>query len=198
MSLAAGTRVGPYEVVSPLGAGGMGEVYKARDTRLDRLVALKILAPALASDAEFKSRFAREARAISALKHPHICVLYDIGSDRDIDYLVLEHLEGQTLAERLRDEPRGLKLPDALGIALGIADALAAAHSHGIVHRDLKPGNVMLTAGGPKLLDFGLAKQGRWHRRRRRRPAHSGGKRHRPGRHCRHAAIHGAGTGRRP
>ena len=160
MSLTAGTRLGPYEVVSPLGAGGMGEVYKARDTRLDRLVALKILAPALASDAEFKSRFAREARAISGLKHPHICVLYDIGSHRDIDYLVLEHLEGQTLAERLRDEPRGLKLPDALGIALGVADALAAAHSHGIVHRDLKPGNIMLTAGGPKLLDFGLAKEG--------------------------------------
>jgi serine/threonine protein kinase len=123
----------------------MGEVYRALDTRLDRTVALKILAPEMALDPTFKARFEREARTISALKHPHICVLYDIGAHDGTDYLVLEHLEGQTLAERLQQESR-LKLADALRIAIDIADALDAAHRHGIVHRDLKPGNVMLTA----------------------------------------------------
>ena len=142
-----------------LGGGGMGEVYKARDTRLDRTVAVKVLAPELASDAAFKARFEREARTISALNHPHICVLHDIGAEDGVDYLVFEHLEGQTLAERLQQDSRGLRLADALRIAVGVADALDAAHRQGIIHRDVKPGNIILTAGGPKLLDFGLAKQ---------------------------------------
>jgi serine/threonine protein kinase len=160
MALTAGTRFGPYEIETLLGAGGMGEVYKARDTRLDRTVAIKILAPEIASDPPFKARFEREARSISALRHPHICVLYDIGAHEGVDYLVLEHLEGETLVDRLQRESHGLKLSDALPIATNIADALDAAHRHGLVHRDLKPGNVMLTPGGAKLLDFGLAKQG--------------------------------------
>jgi Tol biopolymer transport system component len=159
MALTAGTRLGPYAIEGMLGAGGMGEVYKARDTRLDRTVAVKVLAPEIASDAAFKSRFEREARTISALNHPHICVLHDIGAHDGVDYLVFEHLEGQTLAERLQQDSRGLKLADALRIAVGVADALDAAHRHGVIHRDVKPGNIMLTAGGPKLLDFGLAKQ---------------------------------------
>lgn len=155
-ALHPGTRLGPYEVVAPIGAGGMGEVYRARDTRLDRAVALKVLAPTLARDAESRARFTREARAISALNHPHICGLYDIGRERDIDYLVLELLDGETLAERLG---RGaLPLRDVLRFGLEIADALAAAHMHGIIHRDLKPGNILITRGGAKLLDFGLAK----------------------------------------
>jgi serine/threonine protein kinase len=137
-ALHPGTRLGPYEVVSLIGAGGMGEVYRARDTRLDRAVALKVLAPTLARDAESRARFTREARAISALNHPHICGLYDIGRERDIDYLVLELLDGETLAERLG---RGaLPLPDVFRFGIEIADALAAAHMHGIIHRDLKPG----------------------------------------------------------
>jgi Tol biopolymer transport system component len=159
MPLPAGTRLGPYEIQSAIGAGGMGEVYRARDTRLDRTVAVKVLAPELAADPEFRARFEREARAISSLSHPHICVLHDIGRDGGVDYLVLEHLEGQTLAERLQTERAGLKLAEALRIATEIADGLDSAHRHGIVHRDLKPGNVMLTAGGAKLLDFGLAKR---------------------------------------
>ena len=159
MQIQTGTRLGPYEIDRLLGAGGMGAVYKARDTRLHRTVAVKVLAPELASDAAFKARFEREARTISALNHPHICVLHDIGAHDDVDYLVFEHLEGQTLAERLQQDSRGLKLADALRIAVGVADALDAAHRHGIIHRDVKPGNIMLTAGGPKLLDFGLAKQ---------------------------------------
>ena len=159
MALTAGTRLGPYAIEGMLGGGGMGEVYKARDTRLDRTVAVKVLAPEIASDAAFKARFEREARTISALNHPHICVLHDIGAHDGVDYLVFEHLEGQTLAERLQQDSRGLKLADALRIAVGVADALDAAHRHGVIHRDVKPGNIMLTAGGPKLLDFGLAKQ---------------------------------------
>ena len=158
MRLSPGARLGPYEVVAPIGAGGMGEVYKPRDTRLDRTGALKILAPNAAGDESFKARFEREARAISALNHPHICGLHDIGAHEAIDFLVLEHLEGETLAQRLAREPRGLKLAEALRIAVAVADALDAAHRHGFVHRDLKPGNIMLTPGGPKLLDFGLAK----------------------------------------
>jgi serine/threonine protein kinase len=157
MALQSGTRLGPYEVLSVIGAGGMGEVYRARDTRLDRLVAVKVLAPELAGDAEFRARFTREAKTISALSHPHICGLYDIGPEHDVDYLVLELLEGETLAARLT---RGaLPLAQVLRFGIEIAGALEAAHRHGIVHRDLKPGNVMLTAAGTKLLDFGLAKQ---------------------------------------
>jgi len=156
MALATGTPLGPYEVLSLIGAGGMGEVYLARDTRLDRRVALKILAPALATDADFRARFTREAKAISVLNHPHICGLYDIGREHDTDYLVLELLEGETLAARLERGP--LPLSQVLRVGIEIADALEAAHRQGVVHRDLKPGNVMLTAAGTKLLDFGLAK----------------------------------------
>jgi eukaryotic-like serine/threonine-protein kinase len=159
MPLEPGTRFGPYEVISMLGAGGMGEVYRARDTRLDRIVALKILAPAIGSDSTFRARFDREARTISSLNHPNICVLHDVGLEGDRPYVVLEHLEGETVADALAAHQRGLKLSDAIRIAIPIADALAAAHGRGIVHRDLKPGNIMLTAAGPKLLDFGLAKQ---------------------------------------
>jgi len=155
--LATGARLGPYEIVAPLGAGGMGEVYKARDSRLDRMVAVKVLASELAGDAEFRARFTREARAISALNHGNICGLYDIGLDHDTDYLVLELLEGETLAARLARGP--LPPMQVLQYGIEIADALEAAHRQGIVHRDLKPGNVMLTPGGVKLLDFGLAKR---------------------------------------
>jgi hypothetical protein len=154
--LRPGTRLGPYEVLVLIGAGGMGEVYKARDTRLDRTVAIKILPPELAGDPERRQRFEREARTISALNHPHICTLHDVGEQDGTAFLVMEHLEGDTLAERLR---RGaLPLPQVLDYAAQIADGLAAAHRQGIVHRDLKPGNVMLTKTGIKLLDFGLAK----------------------------------------
>ncbi len=156
MSLSAGARLGPYEVLTLLGAGGMGEVYKARDTRLDRTVAIKILPETLAGDPQFRERFEREAKAIAALTHPHICTLYDVGRHEGIDYLVMEHLEGQTLADRLTKG--ALPLDQALAIATQIADALSTAHRAGITHRDLKPGNVMLTKSGAKLLDFGLAK----------------------------------------
>jgi serine/threonine protein kinase len=156
MALQAGTRLGPYEIIALIGAGGMGEVYQARDTRLDRKVAVKVLAPELASDAEFRARFAHEAKAISALNHPHICGLYDIGREHDTEYLVLELLEGETLAARLERGP--LPLAQVLRFGIEIADALEAAHRQGIVHRDLKPGNIMLTVAGTKLLDFGLAK----------------------------------------
>ena len=164
-----GARLGPYEIVAPLGAGGMGEVYKATDTRLDRIVAIKVLTAALAEDPQFRDRFDREARTISKLAHPHICTLYDVGRHEDTAYLVLEYLEGETLAARLaRGVPpsvpdakgSGLPLHEALSIAMQIASALADAHRAGIVHRDLKPANVMLTKGGVKLLDFGLAKHG--------------------------------------
>lgn len=154
--LQPGTPLGPYEVLSFIGAGGMGEVYRGRDTRLDRHVALKVLAPTVTPDADSRARFTREAKAVSALSHPHICGLYDIGRERDVDYLVLELLDGETLEERLR---RGaLPLHDVLRFGIEIADALSAAHLRGIVHRDLKPGNILLTRGGTKLLDFGLAK----------------------------------------
>jgi len=158
MSLSPGTRLGPYEIAAAIGVGGMGEVYRARDTRLDRTVAVKVLSPELSSDPRFRARFEREARTISSLSHPHICVLHDVGRHGDADYLVFEHLEGQTLEQRLKTERGGLMLADALRIAAEVADALDAAHRHGIVHRDLKPGNIMLTATGAKLLDFGLAK----------------------------------------
>ena len=156
MPLASGTKLGPYEIQSALGAGGMGEVYRARDTRLDRTVAIKILASHLSASPELKQRMEREARAISSLNHPNICHLYDIGSQDGTDYLVMEFLEGETLAERLR---RGaIPLAEVLQVGITIAEALAAAHRQGMVHRDLKPGNIMLTKGGAKLMDFGLAK----------------------------------------
>jgi serine/threonine protein kinase len=156
MPLAPGTRLGPYEIAGPLGAGGMGEVYRAKDGRLNRTVAIKVLPPALAGDAQFRSRFKREAAAIGSLNHPHICVLHDIGDQDGIGYLVMEHLEGETLADRLRRGP--LPFDQVLAFGIEIADALARAHQHGVVHRDLKPGNVMLTRSGTKLLDFGLAR----------------------------------------
>ncbi len=148
--------MGPYEILGPLGAGGMGEVYRGKDTRLGRIVAVKILPPHQAGDPQFRERFEREAKAISALNHPNICALYDIGRDCDTDFLVLEYLEGETLAARLA---RGaLPLPEVLRVGVEIAGALDKAHRQGIVHRDLKPSNVMLTKTGAKLLDFGLAK----------------------------------------
>jgi len=156
MSLTSGTKLGPYEIQSELGAGGMGEVYRARDTRLDRQVAIKVLAAHLSSSPELKQRMEREARAISSLNHPHICQLYDIGSQDGTDFLVMELLEGETAAERLR---RGsVPLNEVLKIGTEVADALEFAHRAGIVHRDLKPANVMLTKSGAKLMDFGLAK----------------------------------------
>ncbi len=156
MPLAPGTRLGPYEILSPLGAGGMGEVYKAKDTRLGRSVAIKVLLGQHAEDRTMRERFEREAQAISALSHPSICTLHDIGEHEGTHYLVMEYLEGETLAARLARER--LPLKEALELGREIAVALAAAHGRGIVHRDLKPSNVMLTKSGPKLLDFGLAK----------------------------------------
>ena len=156
MTLAAGTRLGPYEILSAIGAGGMGEVYKARDTRLERDVAVKILRPSDSTSEEMKQRFEREAKAISQLSHPNICALYDVGSHEGTEYLVMEYLEGETLASRL--VKGALPLQQSISIGVQIADALDRAHRQGIVHRDLKPGNVMLTKGGVKLLDFGLAK----------------------------------------
>src|SRR5579863_3689767 len=156
MSLSNGSKLGPYEIQSALGAGGMGEVYRARDTRLDRTVAIKILPPHLSSNVELNTRFEREARAVSALNHPNICHLYDIGSQDGIAFIVMEYLDGETLAHRLIKGPLPLKQVVEFGIQ--IAQALATAHKAGILHRDLKPQNVMLTASGAKLLDFGLAK----------------------------------------
>jgi eukaryotic-like serine/threonine-protein kinase len=156
MALISGTKFGPYQIQSPLGAGGMGEVYRALDTRLDRTVAIKVLASHLASSPELKQRMEREARAISALNHPHICHLYDIGSQDGTDYLVMEFLDGQTLAERLRKG--ALSFDELLKVGIEVAEALETAHRAGIVHRDLKPGNIMLTRAGAKLMDFGLAK----------------------------------------
>src|SRR5205085_8376088 len=152
MTLAAGSRLGPYEIVAPLGAGGMGEVWRARDTRLDRSVAIKVLPAEFSENVQFKTRFEREARTISQLNHPHICTLYDVGEN----YLVMELLEGETLADRIA---RGaLPLEQLLRIGIEIAEALEKAHKAGVVHRDLKPANVMITKTGAKLLDFGLAK----------------------------------------
>ncbi len=156
MAFSPGARLGPYEVLSALGAGGMGEVYKARDTRLDRTVAIKVLPSEVAGDSDLRARFEREARAIAALDHPHICGIYDVGHVDGTHYLVMPHLEGQTLAARLEKGP--LPLDQALKIATEIADALDKAHRQGIIHRDLKPANIMLTKAGSKLLDFGLAK----------------------------------------
>jgi eukaryotic-like serine/threonine-protein kinase len=157
MTLTFGRKLGPYEIQSPLGAGGMGEVYRARDTRLDRAVAIKILPAHLSSDPVRKQRFEREAKTISSLNHPHICVLHDVGQQDGIDYLVMECVEGETLAKRLEKGP--LPLEQVLKYGMQIADALDKAHRGGVVHRDLKPGNIMLTPTGAKLLDFGLAKE---------------------------------------
>jgi transcriptional regulator with GAF, ATPase, and Fis domain/aminoglycoside phosphotransferase (APT) family kinase protein len=156
MTLDPGKRLGPYQIVAPLGAGGMGEVYRARDTRLGRDVAVKVLPAKLSQSAEFRARFEREAKAISSLNHPHICVLHDVGREGDVDYLVMELVEGETLAARIA---KGALAPgEVFRIGGQIADALDRAHRAGIVHRDLKPGNVMLTKSGAKLMDFGLAR----------------------------------------
>src|SRR5580692_8373277 len=157
MSIASGSKLGPYEILSPLGAGGMGEVYRARDTRLDRDVAIKVLSGHFVSTPSLKERFDREARTISQLSHPNICRLYDVGSQDGADYLVMECLEGETLADRLVRGP--LPIEEVLRYGAQISDALDKAHQQGVVHRDLKPGNIMLTKSGAKVLDFGLAKQ---------------------------------------
>ena len=156
MALTQGTKLGPYEIQSPLGAGGMGEVYRARDTRLERIVAVKILPSHLSEDPEAKQRFDREARTISSLNHPNICTLHDVGHQDGVDYLVMECLEGQTLADRLRKGP--LPIEQVLRYAIDICEGLEKAHRCGVIHRDLKPGNIMLTKVGAKLMDFGLAK----------------------------------------
>ena len=156
MSLAAGAKLGPYEIVAPLGAGGMGEVYRARDTRLGRDVAVKVLPEHLSSNPEIRARFEREAKTVSSLNHPHICTLHDIGREGGSDYLVMELIEGETLAQRLTKGP--LPPAEALKVGAQIADALDRAHRAGVTHRDLKPGNVMLTKSGAKLMDFGLAR----------------------------------------
>jgi len=156
MGLSSGSKLGPYEIQSPLGAGGMGEVYRARDTRLDRTVAIKILPDHLSDNTEAKQRFEREARAISSLNHPNICTLYDVGHQEGVDYLVMEFLEGETLAERIRKGPTPIE--QILKIGMEVCDGLEKAHRMGVVHRDLKPANIMLTKSGAKLMDFGLAK----------------------------------------
>jgi eukaryotic-like serine/threonine-protein kinase len=156
MPLFPGTHLGPYEIAGPLGSGGMGEVYRARDTRLERTVAIKILPRELSNDPIRKQRFELEAKTISSLNHPHICVLHDVGSQDGIDYLVMECVEGETLAKRLEKGP--LPIDQALRYGAQIADALDKAHRNCVVHRDLKPGNIMVTSAGAKLLDFGLAK----------------------------------------
>jgi serine/threonine protein kinase len=156
MTLSPGTRLGPYELIAPVGAGGMGEVYRARDTRLERTVAVKVLPAHLSSSAESRQRFEREAKTISQLSHPHICALYDVGNQDGVEFLVMEYLEGETLSDRGLKGP--LAFEQVLRYGIEIADALDKAHRQGIVHRDLKPGNVMITKSGVKLLDFGLAK----------------------------------------
>ncbi|MCI0414281.1 protein kinase, partial [bacterium] len=156
MALSVGTRLGPYEILAPLGAGGMGEVYKATDTRLGRTVAIKVLSSNLSKDPDQQQRFEREARTISNLSNPHICTLYDIGHQGGVEFLVMEYLEGETLADQLQKGP--LSIDQVLRYGIQIADGLAEAHRNRIVHRDLKPRNIMITKSGVKLLDFGLAK----------------------------------------
>ncbi len=156
MTIAAGSKLGPYEVVAPLGAGGMGEVWRARDPRLSRDVAIKVLPPHLADTPDARARLEREAKAVAALNHPHICTLFDVGREGDTDYLVMELVEGETLAQRLQKGP--LPTADVLRLGAQIADALDKAHRQGLIHRDLKPGNIMLTKSGAKLMDFGLAR----------------------------------------
>jgi serine/threonine protein kinase len=180
MPLLSGTKLGPYEIQSPLGAGGMGEVYRARDTRLDRTVAIKVLPTHLSSDPSLQQRFDREARTISGLSHPNICHLYDVGTQEGTSYLVMEYLEGKTLADRLRKGP--LPLDQVLKYGIEICDGLERAHKSGVVHRDLKPGNIMLTKSGAKLMDFGLAKPALPHDAR-----HAG----------RHVSVHVARANRR-
>lgn len=156
MKIEPGVKLGPYEIIEPIGAGGMGEVYKAKDTRLDRIVAVKVLPENTANNPDIRARFEREAKVISSLNHPNICTLYDIGEINGNSYLVMEYLEGETLSERMKKSP--LEIAQVLDIAVQIADALDKAHRKGLIHRDLKPANVMLTSEGAKLLDFGLAK----------------------------------------
>ncbi|HEY4581053.1 MAG TPA: serine/threonine-protein kinase, partial [Candidatus Acidoferrales bacterium] len=154
--LSPGAKLGPHEILSLIGAGGMGEVYKARDTRLERIVAIKVLPAHLADNPDLRERFEREAKTIASLNHPHICTLYDIGRQDGIDYLVMEFLEGETLSMRLLKGP--LPLEQVLQYSIEIADALDKAHRKSVTHRDIKPGNIMLIKSGTKLLDFGLAK----------------------------------------
>ena len=156
MALAQGDTLGPYEILEPIGAGGMGEVYRARDTRLDRVVAIKVLPEHLSGSPELRQRLEREAKAVSSLSHPNVCALFDLGHDDGVDYLVMEFIDGESMAERLAKGP--IPMDEVLPLAIQIADALETAHRAGIVHRDLKPGNIMLTRDGAKLLDFGLAK----------------------------------------
>ena len=156
MALSSGTKLGPYEIQTSLGAGGMGEVYRARDTRLDRIVAIKILPPHLSDSVEARQRFDREARAISSLSDPHICHLYDVGQQDGTNYLVMEYLEGETLADRLHKGR--LPFEQVFRIGEEVCEGLEKAHRSGVVHRDLKPSNIMLTKSGAKLMDFGLAK----------------------------------------
>src|SRR5262245_30265314 len=157
MTIPSGTKLGPYQIVAAIGAGGMGEVYRARDTRLEREVAIKVLPEALSRNEQFLSRFEREAKSISSLNHPNICTLHDVGHQEGTHFLVMELLDGESLADRL--EKKGALSPrEVLTFGAQVADALQHAHKHGIVHRDLKPGNVVLTKTGAKLLDFGLAR----------------------------------------
>jgi len=156
IGLAAGTKLGPYEILAFLGAGGMGAVYRARDVRLERTVAIKILKDHEVKKSDAKERFEREARTISSLNHPNICHLYDVGEKEGVGFVVMEYLDGQTLADRLNRGPLPLDLVLQYGIE--ICDGLEIAHRGGVIHRDLKPGNIMLTTAGPKLMDFGLAK----------------------------------------
>jgi serine/threonine protein kinase len=156
MPLEPGARLGPYSIETLIGSGGMGEVYRARDTRLGRSVAVKVLPQRVAQDREYAERFDREARVVASLSHPNICALFDVGIEGNVRYLVMEYLDGETLAERLLAGP--LPVDDAIRIACQIADALAAAHARRIIHRDLKPANIKLTPSGVKVLDFGLAK----------------------------------------
>jgi len=156
MRLPSGRRLGPYEILTAIGAGGMGEVYKARDTRLDRSVAIKVLPAQVSADPERRARFEREAKTIAGLNHPHICTLHDVGEHDGSTYLVMEHLTGETLAQHLEKGP--LPLDQALTVATEIADALAAAHRQGVIHRDLKPGNVMLTRARSRSTSGGTTK----------------------------------------
>ncbi len=156
MPLSAGNRLGPYEILAPIGAGGMGQVYKAQDTRLGRMVAVKLMHASIGTAPELRQRFEREAKAVATLNHPNVCTLFDVGREGDLQYLVMEFLDGQTLSSRLRGGP--MPVGESLQLAVDVANGLTAAHEAGIVHRDLKPGNVMLTANGAKLLDFGIAK----------------------------------------
>ena len=156
LMLQTGDKLGPYEILSAIGAGGMGEVYKARDTRLDRSVAVKVLPEHIAKREDLRMRFEREARAVASLNHPNICTLFDIGSQDGTSYMVMELMEGETLAARIKKGP--IPLEQALSFAAQIADALDRAHRAGVTHRDVKPANIMLTRDGVKVLDFGLAK----------------------------------------